>query len=83
MKAHASGCCRREGLAAGGVIFTLGAVLMPKCPLCIAGWLGVIGLSGLAAHIDARALWLVLALAVAASSAIMVYRIARWKETRT
>ena len=82
MKAHANACCRRNGWATGGAIFTLGAVLMPKCPLCITAWLAVIGLSGLAAHIDPRTLWLVAALAVAGSSALLVHRISRWKETR-
>jgi hypothetical protein len=78
MKAHGLGCCqrppKRRGVAAGGVIFTVLAVLMPKCPMCIAAWLGVVGLSGLAAHVDPRALWLAAALAVATFGAVFVQR---------
>ena len=56
---------------------------MPKCPLCIAAWLGVLGLSGLATHVDLRGLWLVAALAVAVSGAMLVHRLARRKEMRS
>jgi hypothetical protein len=87
MKAHDDGCCqratRRRGWAAGGVIFSVLAVLTPKCPMCIAAWLCMIGLSGLAARIDPRALWLAAALAVAASSALLARRFLTWKETRS
>jgi hypothetical protein len=79
-KAQGIGCCQRansrRGLAAGGVLFAGLAVLMPKCPMCIAARLGVLGLSGLAAHVDPRALWLAVALAVAASGALLVHRLA-------
>jgi hypothetical protein len=50
------------------------AALMPKCPMCIAAWLGVLGLSGLAARVDPRALWLAAALAVAAFGAAIAHR---------
>jgi hypothetical protein len=65
------------------VLFAVGAALMPKCPLCVAAWLGVLGLSGVAAHVDPRGLWLVAALAVAVSGAMIVHRLARWKEMRS
>lgn len=86
MKAHGVGCCQpttRRGWAAGGVTFALLAALMPKCPLCVAAWLGVLGLSGLAARIDPRMLWLATALAVAACSKLFVHRFLIWKETRS
>jgi hypothetical protein len=87
MKAHDTGCCqratKRRGWAAGGVIFAVLAALMPKCPMCIAAWLCVLGLSGLASRIDPRLLWLSAALAVAASSALLVHRALTWKETRS
>jgi hypothetical protein len=51
--------------------------------MCIAAWLGLLGLSGLAAHVDLRALWLGTALAVAACSALVVHRFLTWKETRS
>jgi hypothetical protein len=79
MKAHRPGCCqrstKRRGWAAGGGIFAVLAVLMPKCPLCIAAWLAALGLSGLASRIDPRAIWLAAALAVAALAALVVHRI--------
>ncbi len=87
MKAQGTGCCQRTtkrgAWAAGGVTFTVLAALMPKCPACIAAWLAVLGLSGLAARPDPRVPWLVAALAVAAGSALLVHRILTWKETRS
>jgi hypothetical protein len=50
------------------------AALTPKCPICIAAWLGALGLSGLAANVNLRALWIAVALAVAASGALLVHR---------
>jgi hypothetical protein len=47
------------------VLFATIAAFMPKCPLCIAAYLGAIGLSGLAARVDPRALWLAGAAAMA------------------
>lgn len=83
MQAHELGCCdsrpRRHGWAAGGVLFTALALLMPKCPLCAAVWLGALGLSGLATWFDPRLLWLAAALAVAAAGASMVHRFASRK----
>jgi hypothetical protein len=64
------------------VTFAALAALMPKCPLCVAAWLGMLGLSGLAMRIDPRVLWLAAALAVAASSALVVHRFLDRKETR-
>jgi hypothetical protein len=84
MKAHGIGCCQRKprrGWATAGVTFAVLGGLMPKCPMCLAAWLGVLGLSGFAARIDPRALWLAAALAVAACSAFVVHRLVRWKET--
>ena len=52
------------------------AVLMPKCPMCIVAWLGVLGLSRLAARVGPRPLWLAVALAVAAAGALLVHRLA-------
>lgn len=74
-----SECCRnsRTGLkrtVLGGTLFTVLAVLMPKCPMCIAAWLGVIGLSGLAEVVDPRALWLIAALMVSVGGMAMVHR---------
>lgn len=86
MKAHGTDCCHRRtrrGWAAGGVTLAALAALMPKCPLCVAAWLGVLGLSGLAARIDPRVLWLAAALAVAACSALVVHRFLDRKETRS
>jgi hypothetical protein len=51
--------------------------------MCIAAWLGVLGFSGLAAHIDLRVLWLATALAVAACSTLVVHRFLTRKETRS
>ncbi len=86
MKAHGVDCCqptRSRGWAAGGVTLAVLAALVPKCPICLAAWLGVLGLSGLAARIDPRVLWLATALAVAAFSALVVHRFLTWKETRS
>ena len=87
MKAQRIGCCRREARrskwAAGGVTFAALAALMPKCPLCVAAWFGVLGLSGLAGRIDPRVLWLATALAVAVCSTFLVHRMLTWKETRS
>jgi hypothetical protein len=65
------------------VTFAALAALMPKCPMCVVAWLGVLGLSGFAARIDARVLWLATALAVAAFSALVVHRFLTWKETES
>jgi hypothetical protein len=87
MKAHDVRCCqrttKRRGWAAGGIVFAVLAALMPKCPMCIAAWFCVLGLSGLAVRIDPRALWLATAVAVAASSALLAHRFLTWKETRS
>jgi hypothetical protein len=85
MKAHGNECCHRPrqsrrgwaGGASGGVLFAVLAALMPKCPMCIAAWLGVIGLSGLAARVDPRALWLAVALLVGVAGAAVVLRLGR------
>jgi hypothetical protein len=72
MKAHGIACCQhrwRRG-ALGGVVFAVVAALMPKCPMCIAAWLGVIGLSGLAARVDPRGLWLAGAATMALAAAL-------------
>lgn len=87
MEAHGIDCCQRTttrgGWAAGGVTLAALSALMPKCPMCIAAWLGLLGLSGLAAHVDLRALWLATALTVAACSALVVHRFLTRKETRS
>ncbi|HSY24556.1 MAG TPA: hypothetical protein VK841_20660 [Polyangiaceae bacterium] len=61
-----------------GLVFAGLAALVPKCPLCLAAWLSVIGLSGLAARVDSRALGfaaaLLAALSVAALGAAFVHR---------
>jgi hypothetical protein len=51
--------------------------------MCIAAWLGVLGLSGLAPRVELRVLWLATALVVAACSALVVHRFLTWKETRS
>jgi type III secretory pathway component EscS len=53
------------------LVFAGLAALVPKCPLCVAAWLGVIGLSGLATRIDARALGFATALMAALSIAAL------------
>jgi hypothetical protein len=84
MKARSIDCCHtrarnsRTGWsrgAVGGVLFAVSAALMPKCPMCIAAWLGVLGLSGLAARVDPRALWLAAALSGAALGAAIAHRL--------
>jgi hypothetical protein len=57
-----------------GLLFAAFALLMPKCPLCIAAYLGALGLSGLAARVDPRVLWLVGSAAVA----LVAATVARW-----
>jgi hypothetical protein len=57
-----------------GALFAAFALLMPKCPLCIAAYLGALGLSGLAARVDPRVLWLVGSAAVA----LVLATVARW-----
>jgi hypothetical protein len=80
MNAQSVGCCQRannrRAWAAGGLLFGGIAALTPKCPMCIAAWLGVLGLSGLAARVEPCALWLAVAVAVAASGALLVHRLA-------
>jgi hypothetical protein len=80
MNAQSIKCCQHGRAkrwmrgAVGGATFAILAALMPKCPMCIVAWLGVLGLSGLAAHVDARALWLGAALALAACFALLAQR---------
>ena len=77
MQGHDIDGCRRartRGWAAGTLTFAALAALAPKCPICIAAWLGALGLSGLAVLVDPRVLWLVAALALAAGSALVVHR---------
>jgi hypothetical protein len=82
MKTHGIECCHRVRTlpsrwspgAVGGVLFASLAALMPKCPMCIAAWLGMLGLSGLAVRVDRRALWLAAALAVAVAGAAIAHR---------
>lgn len=84
MKAQGIACCQRangrRGWAAGGVLFAALAVLTPKCPMCIAAWLGALGLSGLAARVDPRWLWLATALAAAVSVASIAQRFPRRRQ---
>jgi hypothetical protein len=61
-----------------GLLFAAFALLMPKCPLCIAAYLGALGLSGLAARVDPRVLWLVGSAAVALVVATVARRAAVW-----
>jgi hypothetical protein len=58
-----------------GVLFAALAALMPKCPICIAAWLGALGLSGLAARVDPCALWLAGAAVLALAVAPLVHRL--------
>jgi hypothetical protein len=73
-------CChghRRPRWAHGtfrGALFAAFALLMPKCPLCIAAYLGALGLSGLATRVDPHVLWLV----GSAAAALVVATVARW-----
>ena len=89
MNVHGTACCKsvrasrwRRG-ALGGAVFTVLAALMPKCPLCVAAWLGVLGISGLASSVDLRVLWLAAALALGLVSSTIIHRFQRWKETRS
>ncbi len=87
MKTHGATCCRgvrtssRRGSRSAvlGLFFAVSAALIPKCPMCVAAWLGVIGLSGLAARIEPRTLGfataLLASLAVAALSAAIIHRL--------
>jgi hypothetical protein len=84
MEAHGVDCCQRSGKrgwAASAVMFTALAALTPKCPMCIAAWLGVLGLSGLAARVDQRVLWLATAFAVAACMPFVIHRLITSKES--
>jgi hypothetical protein len=73
MKAHGIACrqSRWKRGAIGGVVFAILAALTPKCPVCIAAWIGVIGLSGIVARVDARGVWLALAAAIAFAAALV------------
>lgn len=77
--AQSVGCCQRannrRAWAGRGLLFAGIAALTPKCPVCIAAWPGARGLSGLTARVDPHALWLAVALAVAASGALLVHRL--------
>jgi hypothetical protein len=42
--------------------------------MCIAAWLAVVGLSGLAARVEPRTLWLAGAIALSAASVALVHR---------
>jgi hypothetical protein len=79
MNAQSVGCCQRannrRARTAGGLLFAGIAARTPKCPVCIAACLDALGRSGLAAHVEPRALWLAVALAVAASGALLVHRL--------
>ena len=61
-----------------GALFAALAALMPKCPLCIAAYLGALGLSGLAARVDPRALWLGGAAVMALVAAPVAAAVATW-----
>jgi hypothetical protein len=59
------------------------AAVMPKCPLCIAAWLSALGLSSLVSRVDARVVWLVLALLAATAGSAIVHRaLSRQKLTK-
>jgi hypothetical protein len=64
------------------MLFAALAALMPKCPMCIAAWFGVVGLSGLAARVDPRVLWLAAALAVAIAGAGIAHRLLGRNDTK-
>lgn len=64
------------------MLFTGLALLTPKCPMCLAAWLGLLGLSRAALWVDARVLWLLAALAVAAASVPIAHRFEK-KETQS
>ena len=89
MKAHAIDCCHgahgANGArksprgwthrAVGAGVFTVLAALMPKCPMCIAAWLGVVGLAGVATKVDPRLPWIAAALVAAVAGAAIAYRL--------
>lgn len=64
MKVESTPCCatlagstKRGRVTALGLALGVAALLVPKCPVCVAGWLAVIGLgagvSGVAAWVGA------------------------------
>lgn len=87
MKTHGVECClgarssspRGSRGAVLGLVFAALAALVPKCPMCVAAWLGVVGLSGVAVHLEPRTLGfataLLASLAVAATSAAVLHRV--------
>jgi len=93
MKTHGVECClgarpsvrRGSRRAVLGLVFATLAALIPKCPMCVAAWLGVIGLSGLATRIEPRTLGFVTALfaslAVAVLSAAIIQRLVGSSDT--
>jgi hypothetical protein len=48
---------------------------MPKCPLCIAAWLGVFGLAGIATKVDPRLVWIAAAFVAGIAGAGIVFRL--------
>ena len=96
MKTRGVECCfgahpssRRGARRAGalGLLFAALAALIPKCPMCLAAWLGIIGLSRLALHLEPRTLGfataLLASLAVAALCAAVIHRIVGSTPTNT
>jgi hypothetical protein len=83
---RASDCCRspqksRTRWARGtlrGALFAVFGALLPKCPLCVAAWMGAVGLSGLAARVDPRALWLAAVTALTLVAAPLITRVFFW-----
>ena len=80
---NATECCRSPRAPGSrwarrtvrGTLFAALAALMPKCPMCMAAWLGAVGLSGLGARIDPRVLWLAGAAAAALGAAPLVHKL--------
>jgi hypothetical protein len=68
-------CCCRE--ATGWVLPGLGLVLLPKCPMCIAGYVAAITGMGISLPVAAGLRWAVLILCIAALTFVAVRAVAR------
>ena len=78
--AHPARGGRSSGARVLSLLSAAGLVLMPKCPFCLIGWMGALGLGGLAAH--ATAIPIVLLVFFCASQAVFLRTARRTGDTR-